>query len=273
MTLYRKPKDITYTDMAIWIDNNAYKDDCDDEQLFEYLYHIVKINAVKKKMFEKSFYYEDFAIYATGIYFYRLFKRRENNKQRIKSIKNYIQSSLNFVKIDFQQENFCQCILPIDIISDINCRYEIVDLVPSIADDIKKVDFEYCLTNICQTIKYYISKLPTKKYSAEPLNIYISCLLTLLNMITLPNKCLKHIDTYSRKCDSNDISKLLKSQDCIDSVILYHLDKNMQNYIYILCRKIKAICAHDLSEILSEQINNYSLMYLLLQNEMINKRG
>ena len=35
--LYTKPKDITYTGMAIWLDHNMYKEDVDENKMFEYL--------------------------------------------------------------------------------------------------------------------------------------------------------------------------------------------------------------------------------------------
>ena len=38
--LFTKPKNLKYTDLCIWIDANAYKSDCDDEKLYEYLFLI-----------------------------------------------------------------------------------------------------------------------------------------------------------------------------------------------------------------------------------------
>ena len=34
MTFYNKPHDLKYTDMAIWIDENAYKEDCDEPKMY-----------------------------------------------------------------------------------------------------------------------------------------------------------------------------------------------------------------------------------------------
>lgn len=35
--LINKPKDITYTQMSIWLDANFYKEDCDYEKAYIYL--------------------------------------------------------------------------------------------------------------------------------------------------------------------------------------------------------------------------------------------
>ena len=49
---YTKPKGVTYTQMAIKIDDMAYSDSCDDELLFEYLYHLSFMLAYKAKYFK-----------------------------------------------------------------------------------------------------------------------------------------------------------------------------------------------------------------------------
>ena len=38
--IYKKPKGVKYTDMAIYVDKHVYEDDCDDEMIFQYLYHL-----------------------------------------------------------------------------------------------------------------------------------------------------------------------------------------------------------------------------------------
>ena len=38
--IYKKPN-VRYTDMAIWVDEHAYKDDCDENLMFEYIFHLI----------------------------------------------------------------------------------------------------------------------------------------------------------------------------------------------------------------------------------------
>ena len=40
--LFYKPKNLKYTTMAIYIDEHVYTDDCNDNLIFEYLYHLIK---------------------------------------------------------------------------------------------------------------------------------------------------------------------------------------------------------------------------------------
>ena len=77
MTYYKKPNNVTYTQMCIWIDANAYKEDCNEELLFEYLYHISRMLAYKRRFFDRADYYDDFAIFMAT----RIFMRLKNKKQ------------------------------------------------------------------------------------------------------------------------------------------------------------------------------------------------
>lgn len=59
---YKKPDGITYTEMAIWIDNNAYNPECDQIKLYEYLYHLVYMLAVKGRYFNSASDYDNFSL-------------------------------------------------------------------------------------------------------------------------------------------------------------------------------------------------------------------
>ena len=59
--IYKKPKGVKYTDMAIYIDNHIYSEDCDDDLVFQYLYHLVNMFAYKHKFFNRAEYYDDFS--------------------------------------------------------------------------------------------------------------------------------------------------------------------------------------------------------------------
>ena len=40
MSMFKLPKNIRATDMAIWIDENAYSEDCDDNKLYIHYYYL-----------------------------------------------------------------------------------------------------------------------------------------------------------------------------------------------------------------------------------------
>lgn len=279
MVTYKKPSGLTYTDMAIWIDQNAYKEDCDDNLLFEYLYHLVKINAIKAKLFEKHTYYEDFSIEGATHYYFRLKNKRQfeyDNKgnpklKKITSIVNYMKKSLYFLKVDFQQKHFSQTITTIEEQDNIDSlAYTFSDYLSENVNQLNKAEFSCSLSDFCKSIRFYLKDIPHNTTSYEWDNIYISCLLTLLNMIVLPTKEVNRINNLKRIHKIEDLEKLYNKQNSVNSVILFHLDKSMRDYIFILCKKIKTYYANDLSYMLHNDIDSHSLSYMLLQNETKN---
>lgn len=102
--MYYKKRDVRYTDMLIWIDENVMKEGCDDEKLFEYLYLIMVMLAKNNRDFKNAQEYNDFGIFgATYMYFVYL-KRRQKIKEgkeieEIKSCKNYVKSILPFIRM------------------------------------------------------------------------------------------------------------------------------------------------------------------------------
>ena len=67
--LFYKPKNLKYTTMAIYIDEHVYTDDCNDNLIFEYLYHLSYMLAHQGKFFQTFSDYDDFAIYCATNYF------------------------------------------------------------------------------------------------------------------------------------------------------------------------------------------------------------
>ena len=71
---YKKPKDKSYTDLAIWIDNNAYSENCDDETLYKYLYILIYMLSYKRKFFKNFDDYDKYSIVTAT----RIFNRLKN---------------------------------------------------------------------------------------------------------------------------------------------------------------------------------------------------
>ena len=103
--IYQKPKDVTYTQMAMFIDKHAYDENSTNELnnlIFEYIYHLVEMLAYKAKFFNRYSYYDDFAIYVASSVYLRLknpkqfeYDNNGNPKlKRVKSILNYIKTIL-----------------------------------------------------------------------------------------------------------------------------------------------------------------------------------
>lgn len=256
MTYYVKPHNITYVQMCIWIDENVYKEDCDDSKVFEYLYHITRMLAYKRRFFEKAAYYDDFAIYcATKIFMRYKDKRQFDNNEKltkIKSVLNYAKSILYVTKVAFESENFAQNYIKND---DELLDYNFHDALINNINCLQISDFRSCLDDIINTIKNFIYKLPYDN-NLYIQNIYISCLLSLLNSIVLSKKNKQKLIKLKNECRLSQeyINKLYKKErdNCI---IMYHLDDNLKDYITVLVNEIRHLISNDLSSILSENIN------------------
>lgn len=244
---YSKPKDVTYTGMAIFIDNHPLFnikeiDEKLENKIFEYLYHLGYMLSVKKCFFTKSSDYDNFSLQLATTLFFRL------KKAQIKSILNYMKAIIGFKKIEYQQANFSQVIeeKPVEIVS----KYSFAQKLSDSTRDIERIDFECSLYTIHNSIKAFLRKIPYSQHSAIWSNIYLSCLLTLLDQITLTNYDKSRIDNgqfinYTESMRQSCLHKESKNT----KAILYHLDESMNNYIIVLVREIKQYIANELSYI------------------------
>lgn len=284
--MYEKPKDVTYTQMAIYIDQHAYDENQSEEKdnlIFEYLYHLIEMLAYKAKFFTKNQYYNDFALYVASSVFMRLknpkqFQYNELGQpkiKRVKSILNYIKTILYPKKVDFEQEYYDQSFKSLanqNNDSMISYGYAFSDYLIDQIDGFYQVDFNLCLDSITATIKQYIFSTPFKNDSVFVMNLYFSCLLTFLSSITPKNIDLNRIANLKlkqhRECELDD---LLENQFHLDDVILFHLDNNYKKYVYVLTKKIKHLIATDLSLILNDELGSESMLKSILINDIIDK--
>ena len=255
MPFYNKPKNIRYVDMAIYIDENVRKEDADDELIFEYLYHLAKMLAYKRSFFKESQKYEDFSIYLASKMLIRL-KRTDEKVAPIKSILNYMKNVLYPEKVLFERENYKENILTnAEDIDNDSFRESLVRMV----DELKIVDFKLYFDNIPKTIYSYVSKIPHKD-KAYIENIYISCLLSLLQSMTLSKTNKLRVENLMR---SNKLTfvKLnnIYAAEKENSKVYYHVDPKDKQLVDVLVNKLRHIISVDLSSILHENVgSNYS---------------
>lgn len=248
---YYKPKDVTYTQMCIWCDENAYKDDCDTEKLYQYLYLIALMLAHKKKYFNHQQLYDEFALYvATRVYF-----RIHNPKQyiilddgtpkmlKIKSVLNYIKSILYPCKASYETETYAQITLQ-NAENELAISFNFDDEIQESLSDIEVCEFRIYLQTIIKTIKKLLERIRPRYSKVDWTNIYLSCLLTILAQITVDN------DLANKFCKNGlieltDLEKLYKIQS--QEVVLFHIDDSMKSLIKVLVNEIKDTIAKDLS--------------------------
>lgn len=107
MATFHKPKNLKYTEMAKYFDDNIRREDRNDNLLYEYVYHIVYMLACKARFFPKFEEYDSFALYAASRIYIRVLK-----KDNIKSILNYAKATLYPMKVDYQRETFSEILNP-----------------------------------------------------------------------------------------------------------------------------------------------------------------
>lgn len=255
MPTYKKDPRIKYVDMAIFIDNDIYKEDCDETKCFEYMYHLFYVLAVKKKMFLTAFDYDSYALYGATQLLIRYRKNRDKNSKLkpIKSCLNYIKRVLYPFKVNYQKTSFGQ-IFPIEDIETgdlTGMSDERINAVRGYNRELLQFEYQYYLTQINSTIKEVLKESP---YINDPVtfrNLHLSCLLTLLKTITLSNKNKKRIENKEDK----DLPVLILmdkiyEEESKDNVVVYHLDKSMGNYVRTLVNRCKHEIAKDLSTII-----------------------
>ena len=196
-------------DMCIYIDKHAYEKDHDVELIFEYLQDLFYALSKKKRFFSKEKDYEDYSLYGATHVYQRLtnpkqFIEDENKRlPRIKSVLNYIKHILYPLKVNYQTENFG------GVISD---NYQGDGIEQIIFNDLKKnvqdsnsglvkVEVENYFTYLPRLIKQFLLESPYANNKITFMNLYISCLITILRSITLSN------DNYNRLInkDTNEL--------------------------------------------------------------------
>ena len=247
---YTKPSDVTYTQMAIWIDEHVYTDDIDESLLYEYLYHLSNMLAGQASYFSTALEYDHFSLYSASRLFQRLYNPKqfeldENNLPRMKQIKsilNYIKKVIYPYKVDFEMEFKIED-KNMDVIQV--GSFDLGSHMIESASLFDRLEFSVSIESIASIVRSHLRKIPKRKNSAEWSNIYLSCMLTLLDSITLTRTMMSKYDSLK-----------LKKEEYLDSVyeelryqepILYHLPNSMSNYIRVLVNELRHVLASELS--------------------------
>lgn len=262
---FEKPK-IRYVDMCIYIDEHIYNNDYDESTVYEYLYHIVMMLTTKRNYFKARVDLDDFSMYAASAYYLRLTDTRQfgdnASLEKVRSILNYVRKTLFSIRRDY-----CKKYVNTQDVS--NTEYVSMNTdsflmyTNKTLDELNRIDFYSGLESVQTTIKTYLMDIPYKYGTPMWNNIYISCMLSFLNSITLKNRDIKRINGFKRPNSLTDelLLKLYRAER-YDSTILYHLDSDMYNYITVLTNRIK----HKLSADLSQSLHTYTPSYINMKN-------
>lgn len=264
--LYKKPANMKYVDMAIYIDEHVRDENADMSLIFSYMWQLFYILAYKKGMFQNPKDYEEYALYGAT----QLLLRYEKEKispslTPIKSSLNYIKRLLYPFKVNYQKATFAQIFKEESLNEQpLAIRDNEIRKARSSEDSFIEVESTYYLSQLPKTIKYLISDSPYVNDKATFSNIYLSCLLTLLKKFTMSRVSLEKLQSREEKGTSvlKLIDKIYQEEEK-DNVVVYHLDPSMANYISTLvnrCRKeiVKdlriIVGSHELSDAIVKDI-------------------
>lgn len=258
--LYKKPNGMKYTEMAIFIDNNIrnFDDKSAQEKCFEYMWHLFYILAVKGRFFTSNRDYDEYAIYGATQLYLRYKKEgteKGKNLKPIKSCLNYIKKVLYPMKVNYQKTFFEQVIRSED--SPDGTVTQLKDDLTQEARNANNmflhIDYEECLSKVCGTIKYVLSTSPYQKDLALMHNLYLSCLLTLLKMLTVSNRNKERIHKkVNRALPVDNLLDQIYYEEMSDDVVLYHVDSTLANYVLTLVARIKKEIVKDLRDIIGQ---------------------
>lgn len=280
----KQPK-IKYTAMCIYIDEHVYESDHDAELIFNYLQQLFYILAVKRKYFNKFSDYQDYSLYAATQTYMRLVNKRQflpesdpKHLRRIKSILNFIKKVMYPLKVNFQ-DKFFNCVVhdteenP-ELCEGIKKEIE-SNIVNNNTNDLMRADIQIYLNQIPKTIKNFIKQSIVIKNEKEESELYISCLITFLKSITLSNdnkKKLFNSNNILRKNADDILCKLLE-EERIGADTVFHLDKNLLNYVHVITNEIKKLLSKDISELTNEYIISDDMMQDLLMYPISHKEN
>ena len=268
--IFQKPKKLSYVDMCIYVDNMVQKETITDEEAslcYEYLYHIIYMLAVKQRYFHKEEYYDEFAITLAGDVFHRLFTHPKlfeldeygkPKKRRIKSCLNYIKAILYGRKVAFEQKAYSQKYLDISDITDdytpvatsFNYMRENLSFTP-------QTHLNLYLDSISKTIHLYLKT--HSPYRKQPLilkNIYISCMLSILNALVLTEEDTDGLsDKYvTQEAKIRYLYRVYK-ENKDRCVCLYHLPPYFKNYMTVLVRQLFSVIGDEIKDLCKEDIS------------------
>ena len=253
--LYTKNDDKRYTMMCKEFDEEFPRQDRDDNKLYRYLYLIFYMLACKENFFQNNFAdYDKYAQFAATTIYMRFLKKLEHG-ERVKSILNYAKASMRFLKTMYQNEEFETIISPEHGVDTTKLAANIHDSIVSDYNEGLVEDMEMTLCSIADVINDVLDETQFANNELMRHRLYISCMLTLLNSITLPRDS-SLLKSRGRNKNTNDalfIEALSKERE--KPAIVWNLNENLANQVKVIVNKVRK----DLSESINEVSKDHTL--------------
>ena len=268
--MYKRDPKVSFTDMCIYIDNNIYQENFDSDKCYQYMYHIFYTLAVKGRFFNSAKDYDEYALYAATRLFLRYQKR---NLNVIKSVLNYVKRILYPTKVEYQSQTFNQ-VFKQDVEEEItkNLQDEMNNVAISQNDGMMRIEFEYYLRKIPNTIKEFLKDIPYANDKVMMHNIYLSCLLSVLNSFTMSNENIRRLNNkQNRNLPVDNLLESIYREERQNAIILFNLDISMYNYISTLVSKIYSIIKKDLVYLIGSYEPSSAIIKSILASPNENK--
>ena len=252
-----------YTDMCIWCDALIKRGNPTQEELdtaFQYLYHLAFMLAHKHKYFNESHYYEDFAIFLATEMLNRMFFNPKLNMvdengeplmKPIKSVLNYMKALLYGRKCVFEAQNYSQKIQ--NIVTEFDSNYNIGARLAQGSSNELSPCVDIYLETISKEVKNIVYKTCVNIAQNDPVvlkNIYVSCLLSIINGMTYSATDLENIRmTYTIPESKYAYASRIYNNNKENCVVLYNLDKSWHDYIKLTVRRIFKKMRDDIVEL------------------------
>ena len=260
---WKKPADLKYTDLCIYIDNNIQNianpgehPDIED-QVYNYIWLVIKALAIKKCMFNNFQDYDPYAFYGANRIYFALRKNLWNQGKTIKgkeikpikSCLNYIKALLYPMKIEYQNETFRE------IISEefVSKKFDAFAFREQMRDN-ARVDqgcneqFKSYVINSFQNVSSMIDEIlkksPFSPKSMDYKKLKISLMLNTINSLKIKGKLDPDIPT----------------------IILWKLPKSMSSYVRILLKEFYSAVMTEIMECHNAANISDNVVDYILQN-------
>ena len=277
----QKPVGMKYTDMAIYVDNTVYKNpdgsltEDEKDNIFIYLYLLCNMVASKRKIFHRFNDYEEFSFYAAKRVYFRLTNPKQYDANeplpKVKSCLNFIKNTLYFMKVDWQNESFCEILD--DYVTDAN------SLLQKLYDE---VDTEYYksvkyvlydeIKVIPDLINQVVQNTPYKKDKSMCYKLYMSVLFTFIDKYTLRNKFLDKLNNSegSRKIIQDSTIFNYYDIERQNKAILWKLSDSYRDYIMVLYNIVNTKFLRQVLDVKNSLKLSDNVIATIYQNELEN---
>lgn len=247
--LFKKPTNMRFVDLAIEIDNDFYKPDCDQNRMFNHMYILAYMLARKGKYFYSEEDYDNFAFYFAC----SVFNRMLSSKGEIKSVLNYMKSVIRFRKMSYEKETFSEIIDPKydkEWNSDLYTEKSI-SLYENNNSELLKFHVLDILNSVPSIIKDCIPKIYLNN-KEQYHNIYMSVSLSLLSRFTLSNKNKAFVKRQkSKDIDFDEVSYYRRHLDH-DDIIFWNLGYEFKDLLTVILNKISRKIINEINEAVGE---------------------